>query len=91
MVGKEDKDGVDEYHLKGNIQASDVNALTFGLIGTQSGLIGVEVYISSEERQIDEIVLREPLPEGVQDQEPTTWTIALYDYDKPVDIQAPVE
>jgi hypothetical protein len=91
MVGKEDKDGLYEYHLKGTIQPSDVNALTFGLIGTQSGLITVEVYISADERQIDEIVLREPLPEGVQNQEPTTWTIGLYDYDKPVDIQAPVE
>jgi len=90
MIGKEDLDGLDVYHLTGKIQASNVNSLTFGLIPTQNGLLDIDVYISVEDHEIEMFTLHEPLPDGVEDQAPTTWTISIFDYNEPVDIQAPV-
>jgi len=89
MVGQEDMEGLDVFHLRGEIQASEVYSLTFGLIGMKSGLLGVEVYILVEERLIEQVVLREPLPEGVEDQEPTTWTINIMGYNEPFSISTP--
>lgn len=89
MVGKKDLDGLNVYHLTGKVQASDVNALTFGLINTKTGELDIEIYILADERQVEQIVLHEPLPAGVQDQEPTIWTINISNYDEPVVISTP--
>ncbi|MBN1679277.1 MAG: LppX_LprAFG lipoprotein [Anaerolineae bacterium] len=89
MVGKKDLDGVDVYHVRGTIDAASVNSLTFGLIGTKSGLLDIDVTILTGERVVYQIVLTEPLPEGVDDQDPTVWTIELHDYNTPLTIAAP--
>ncbi len=89
MVGEKDVDGVNMYLLTGTIKASDVNAVTFGLIGTTEGTIAVDVYIVKEDRLVDKLVLHEPLPAGVENQEPTTWTIRIMDYNKPAEVAAP--
>jgi len=91
MVGLEDIDGVDVYHLKGEIEARNVYSLTFGLIGTQFGRLGIDVYILADEHTVEQIVLHEPLPnDAVEGQEPTTWTITVFDYNKTVEIGTPV-
>ncbi len=91
MVGLEDIDGVDVYHLKGEIEASNVYSLTFGLIGTQFGRLGIDVYILTDGHTVEQIVLHEPLPkDAAADQEPTTWTITVFDYNKTVEIGTPV-
>jgi len=90
MDGKKDLDGLDVYHLTGKVQATDVNALTFGLINTQTGELDIEIYVLADERQVEQVVLREPLPPQVQDEEPTTWTINIMNYNEPVEISTPV-
>jgi hypothetical protein len=89
MVGEKDVDGVNMYLLTGLIKASDVNAVTFGLIGTTEGTIAVDVYILKEGHLVDKLVLHEPLPAGVEDQEPTTWTIGIMDYNESAAVEAP--
>jgi hypothetical protein len=90
MVGKEDMDGLNVYHLRGKVDASQVNALTFGLIKTKSGELDIDVYILTEERLIDQIVLREPLPDDAEaGAEPTTWTITISSYNTPATVDAP--
>lgn len=91
MAGKRDLDGLAVYLLTGKVQATDVNALTFGLINTQSGELDIEIYVLTEEHLVEQIVLREPLPAQAQDeeQEPTTWTINITHYNEPVEISAP--
>ncbi|MBN1201486.1 MAG: LppX_LprAFG lipoprotein [Anaerolineae bacterium] len=89
MVGKEDLDGLDVYHLSGKIDAANVYALTFGLIGTRSGQLDIDVYVLTDDERVERIVLHEPLPEGVEDQDPTTWTITVPNYNEPYTIDAP--
>lgn len=95
MVGIKDLDGLEVYHLRGKILASDVYSVTFGLIGTRSGQLDVDVYILPEERQVEQIILHEPLPTGAQpaeedaELEPTTWTIAVMDYNESFTVDIP--
>lgn len=89
MVGKKDLDGVNVYHLRGKVRAVDVNALTFGLIRTQEGELDIDVYILVEEKQVEQIVLREPPPADIQDAQDTIWTISFMDYNQPVSITPP--
>lgn len=89
IKGREDLDGIKTYHLQGVMQAADVNSLTLGLIGTKTGQLDVDVYILTKDRLIEQIVLHEPLPPGVEDQKPTTWTISIRDYDKSFTIDSP--
>jgi hypothetical protein len=89
MEGKEDLDGIDVYHLTGKVQATDVNALTFGLINTQTGELDIEIFVLTDGHQVEQVVLREPLPAQVQDEEPTTWTINIMNYNEPVEISTP--
>ena len=84
MVGRKDIDGLHLFELQGTIDANNVYSLTFGLIGTKSGELQIKIYIRANERRVDQVVLQEPLPEGVEDIEPTTWNIRLMNYNKPV-------
>ena len=89
LAGKKDLDGLAVYLLTGKVQAADVNAFTFGLINTQTGELDIEVYVLTDEHLVEQVVLREPLPAQAQDEEPTTWTINIANYNEPVEIVAP--
>jgi hypothetical protein len=93
MLGLKDLDGLEVYQLRGTLPAQAVYALTFGLIGTQAGQLEVDVYILPDSHKVEQIILREPLPEGVdttqEDVSPTTWTITMLDYNEPIPISAP--
>jgi hypothetical protein len=89
MVGQEDMDGLEVFHLEGRVQASAMYSLTFGLIRTQEGEIKIEVYIDVSDRRVVLIKLYEPPPVGVTDAEDTTWMISLLDYNRDVTITPP--
>lgn len=103
MVGRTDLDGLNVYHLTGQIEARNVYSLTFGLIGTTEGLLDVDVYILTDERIVEQVVLHEPAPAlppasamqggtpeaDDEDLEPTVWTIALQGYNEAYTIEAP--
>jgi hypothetical protein len=89
MAGQKDLDGLEVFHLRGKVQASDVNALAFGLIRTQTGQLEIDVYVLAKDRLVERIVLHEPPPEDEADQDQTTWTISIFDYNQPVSISTP--
>ncbi len=88
MVDQTDLDGLGVYHLSGQVEAEKINSLTFGLIRTQSGLLGIDVYILTDSKLIERVVLHEPAPEGADPGE-TTWTITFKDYNADITITAP--
>ncbi len=89
MIGKTDLDGLPVFHLTGTIQASNVHALTFGLIRTQEGQLKIEVYIQVKDRRVAQITLFDPPPADETDQEQTTWKISLMGYDQEITITPP--
>lgn len=90
MVERTDLDGVPVYHLTGTIDASDVNSLTFGLMGTRIGAMQLDLYILTEGNWLEQIVMQEPLPEDAEEgAEPTRWTISVINYNQDVTIEAP--
>jgi hypothetical protein len=89
LVGRTDVDGVPMFHVAGTIQASAVHSLTFGLIRSQEGELGIEVFITADDTRIAKITLTEPPPDGADEAEPTVWVINFTDYDEEVSISAP--
>jgi hypothetical protein len=89
MVGQEDMDGLEVFHLRGTVQASAFYSLTFGLIRTQTGEIKIEVYITVSDHRVALINLYEPPPADATDSEDTTWAINILDYNRDVTITPP--
>ena len=90
MVERTDLDGVPVYHLTGIIDASDVHSVTFGLMGTRTGEMQVDLYVLTDGHWLEQLVLHEPLPEGAEEgTEPTRWTISVLDYNQDISIATP--
>jgi hypothetical protein len=89
MVGQEDMDGLDVFHLRGTVQANALYSLTFGLIRTKEGELKIEVFIGIDDRRVALIKLLEPPPAEVVDSEDTTWMISILDYNRDVSITPP--
>jgi hypothetical protein len=89
MVGKEDLEGLNVFHLRGSIQAGDVHTLTFGLIRTQSGTIKIEVYVEVDNQRIAQISISDPPPTDANSSEPTIWQINFTAYNQDVSITPP--
>jgi hypothetical protein len=87
MVGQEklNKENVD--HLRGQVQADSLYALTLGLIGSSQQPLPVDLYIVPKGQVIRQIVVLSP--EGVASTESTTWTITLTEYNEQVTISVP--
>jgi hypothetical protein len=79
-IGKEDLEGVEVHHLRGQVDASRVDAVTVSLIGTTSGKIKVDAYIRVRDGLLERLVLEEPINPAIDPNQPTTWTIGIYDY-----------
>jgi hypothetical protein len=90
MVGKEDLDGINAFHLRGTIQADAVYSLTFGLIRTTSGQLAIEVYVQVSDQRVIQIVITEPAPsDAAEDEKSTLWRFSFADYNQDVSIAAP--
>lgn len=89
MVGEENLDGLDVFHLRGTLQAANAYALTFGLIHTRQGSLDIEVYIETANRQVTRFMFVEPPPAEAEDAEPTTWLFNLMEYNREVSITPP--
>ncbi len=90
MVGQENLDGLNVFHLRGTVQASAVYALTFGLIRTREGILQAEIYIRVKNHRLAVLKLIEPPPPDVENSATTTWTITIVDYNQDVSIVPPV-
>lgn len=88
-VGEEDLDGLPVYHIRGVVDAALVKSVTVGFIGTSNGNIQSDLYVRKEDGLLEKLVLQEPLQEGAE--EPTVWTISLYNYNEEYTIEIPEE
>jgi len=90
MIGKTDLDGVDVYEMHGQVEAQKISSLTFGLIRTEEGLLSIDVYILTDSKLVERVVLHEPAPaDAATDATDTTWTITFKDYNADITIVAP--
>lgn len=90
LVGVENRDGVESVHVRGVGDGAEVANLTLGLIG--GGDVEVDAWIGAQDRRVIRVEVLEPnrpLPEGRSD--PPFWTIELFDYNAPVEIEPPTE
>ena len=87
FVGNEDLDGIEVTHVRGTVEASLVQSVTVGLIGTDIGNIKADLFIRTRDGQLEKMTLEEPLREG--EESPTIWTIALYGYNGDYTIEKP--
>lgn len=90
LVERTDLDGLPVNHLHGTIDAHDVYSLTFGLMGTREGEMGLDIYLLVDGNWVEKIVMQEPLPANAEEgAEPTRWTISVLDYNQDITIAAP--
>jgi hypothetical protein len=79
-LGTEDLEGVEVHHIRGQVDAVRVDAVTVSLIGTTTGKIKVDVYIRVRDGLLERLVLEEPINPVIDPNQPTLWTIGIYDY-----------
>ncbi|NJL93205.1 MAG: LppX_LprAFG lipoprotein [Anaerolineae bacterium] len=85
-VGEEDLDGVTVHHLQGEVDAAEVQAVTFGLITSTTGVLQADVFIRTRDGRLEQLLLVEPDADPASS---TTWTIGLYGYGGDFGISAP--
>jgi lipoprotein LprG len=85
MVGVEDIDGKPHYHLKASLPAEPLQAISLGLLG--AGPVSLEIWAEQASLRASRIVLVDTASDPA---EPSTWTMVFSDYDKTVEVRAPV-
>jgi lipoprotein LprG len=86
LVGQEELAGIPHYHLRGTIAAETLSDITYGLLGV--GLVQVDLWADVESLRVTQVVM---VDSGTDPENPSTWTMTFSDYDKEVDVHAPVE
>jgi outer membrane lipoprotein-sorting protein len=85
LIGIEQIDDVDTYHIRGYASQDVIDPMT---MGTMSGdKITVDVWIDGETWNLMQVKVAEPTDEGIED--PATWTMNLGDHDEQVTIERP--
>lgn len=84
LAGVEELDGRPSYHLRGTIAGERLQPISAGLLG--AGPVQVELWADQESMRASRIQLTD-----AGSATPTVWTITFSDYDKAVDVRAPVE
>lgn len=86
LVGLEELDGRPAYHLRGTLPAALLQPISAGLLG--AGPVAMDLWADVETSRAAKIVLEDSATDPA---EPSTWTMTLSDYDKPVDVRAPTQ
>lgn len=91
MIGRQQLvDGTPVYHVKAQAQGEDVSDLMAGLIEV-TGRVMADVFVHRDTLLPVRFVIVQPdsvIPEAP---EPTTWTIEVYDFDQPAQLDIPAE
>jgi hypothetical protein len=89
MVGRETLvDGTPVYHINAVADGVDVSAFMAGLIKIEGKVIA-DVYIDQKTDMPLRFVIVQTQAKWADGQEPTTWNIDVYDYNKPVEVSNP--
>jgi lipoprotein LprG len=86
LVGTEDLGGRPHYHLRGIMAGEQLQAISLGLLG--AGPVVVDLWADVETQRASRLVLVDTATDATA---PSTWTVDFSDYDKAVDVRAPVE
>lgn len=86
LVGVEDLGGRPHYRLRGTMPPEPLQAISLNLLG--AGPVAVELWADQESMRAARLVLVDTASDPAT---PTTWTIEFSDYDKTVDVRAPVQ
>ncbi len=86
-LGREELDGLEMHHIRGEVAAVQVSAATVGLIGTEEGLIEAELFIRPSDGRLEQLRLQEPpLSEGA---DATQWTVGFFSYGEDFTVNRP--
>lgn len=88
LIGVEQKDGKETYHVRGTGVGEDVAAFTLGLVSNHD--VEVDAWIDTETKRVVHlrvVEINRPLPEG--ETEPPVWTVELYDYNTDLTVEIP--
>jgi lipoprotein LprG len=85
LVGIEDLNGSPHYHLKASLPAEPLQAISLGLLG--AGPVSLDIWAEQGSLRASKIVLVDTASDPA---EPSTWTMEFSDYDKTVEVRAPV-
>lgn len=86
LLGSEELDGRPHYRLRGSMPAEPLRAISLNLLG--AGPVAVELWADQESMRATRLVLVDSATDPAT---PTTWTISFSDYDKAVEVRAPVQ
>jgi lipoprotein LprG len=84
LLGSEQIEGQQHYHLSGSAQGERIRAMTLGFIG--QGDVELEVWIGAEDYYVRRLSIVEP---ETDPEEPTTWNLEFSKLGEPVEIEAP--
>ncbi|RRR72793.1 MAG: LppX_LprAFG lipoprotein [Candidatus Viridilinea halotolerans] len=85
LVGTEELDGREHYHLRGTLDAAQLQTISLGLLGRDA--VSAELWADSTTMQLTRLVL---VDGEVESEDATTWTLTFSDYGKTVDVRAPM-
>jgi lipoprotein LprG len=85
LVGLEVLEGVQVIHLRGVLAAERLQAISVGLLG--AGPVAFDLWAESNSKRIVQIVL---VDSQTDPEDPSTWTIRFSEYEKAIDLRAPV-
>jgi lipoprotein LprG len=87
LLGTEELETLDgpHYHLQGTMPGPPLNEISYGLLG--AGEVATDLWIDVASGRVSRIVL---VDTGSNPDNPSTWTLNLSDYNKDVDIRAPI-
>jgi outer membrane lipoprotein-sorting protein len=85
LIGVEDLDGTQTYHIRGTATQDVIDPLTSGTMHGET--ITVDVWIDGESWNLMKVTVAEPTDAGLED--PATWNLTLGDHDEQVTIERP--
>lgn len=85
LVGVEDLDGRPHYRLSGSIDGTKLQPISGNLLG--AGPVTVELWADQASMRATRLFITDTATDPAA---PTTWTVQFSDYDKTVDVRAPV-
>lgn len=85
LVGTEELGGRPNYHLRGTMAGERLQAISLNLLG--AGPVAVDLWADAETLRATRLVLVDTATDAAA---PTTWTVDFSDYDKAVEVRAPV-
>lgn len=86
LVGTEELEGRPNYHLRGTMAGERLQAISLNLLG--AGPVAVDLWADAETMRATRLVL---VDTATDPEAPSTWTVSFSDYDKAVEVRAPVE